>query len=153
MTTDLPYAADAEVSLSFDELEVRWHRYLSHIPSQLITNLRAGPPPPIPEGVGFGPYHCPDEVQLCVGPGEEPDPRASGGGCASAARCVRPPRSRVGRSVLSVVCVEIYREEPLRRRECLYYLALGHYKMGNFDEARRFNGALPCSPTVHCYTD
>src|SRR6266568_63416 len=35
---------------------------------------------------------------------------------------------------------EIYRTEPGRRRECLYYLALGHYKMGNFEEARRFNG-------------
>lgn len=37
--------------------------------------------------------------------------------------------------------LEIYRAEPGRRRECLYYLALGHYKMGNFDEAKRFNGA------------
>jgi hypothetical protein len=37
--------------------------------------------------------------------------------------------------------IEIYRAEPTRRRECLYYLALGHYKMGNFDEAKRFNGA------------
>jgi hypothetical protein len=36
--------------------------------------------------------------------------------------------------------VEIYRAEPARRRECLYYLALGHYKMGNFEEARKFNG-------------
>lgn len=36
---------------------------------------------------------------------------------------------------------EIYRAEPARRRECLYYLALGHYKMGNFEEARKFNGA------------
>lgn len=35
---------------------------------------------------------------------------------------------------------EIYRAEPARRRECLYYLALGHYKMGNFEEARKFNG-------------
>lgn len=35
---------------------------------------------------------------------------------------------------------DIYRAEPGRRRECLYYLALGHYKMGNYDEARRFNG-------------
>ena len=34
---------------------------------------------------------------------------------------------------------EIYRAEPTRRRECLYYLALGHYKMGNYEEARRFN--------------
>ncbi|KAI0641942.1 mitochondrial fission 1 protein [Trametes meyenii] len=38
---------------------------------------------------------------------------------------------------------EIYRAEPARRRECLYYLALGHYKMGNYEEARRFNGASP----------
>ena len=37
-------------------------------------------------------------------------------------------------------CIEIYRAEPTRRRECLYYLALGHYKMGNYEEARRFNG-------------
>ena len=34
---------------------------------------------------------------------------------------------------------EIYRSEPARRRECLYYLALGHYKMGNYEEARKFN--------------
>jgi len=37
---------------------------------------------------------------------------------------------------------EIYRAEPARRRECLYYLALGHYKMGNFEEARKFNALL-----------
>jgi mitochondrial fission 1 protein len=36
--------------------------------------------------------------------------------------------------------LELYREEPTRRRECLYYLALGYYKMGNFDDARKFNG-------------
>lgn len=36
---------------------------------------------------------------------------------------------------------DIYRSEPTRRRECLYYLALGYYKMGNYDEARRFNCA------------
>lgn len=33
----------------------------------------------------------------------------------------------------------IYREAQNRRRECVYYLALGHYKLGNFEEARRFN--------------
>ncbi|CAO1628754.1 unnamed protein product [Parajaminaea phylloscopi] len=37
---------------------------------------------------------------------------------------------------------EIYRSDPPRRRECLYYLSLGHFKMGNFDEARRFNALL-----------
>lgn len=36
---------------------------------------------------------------------------------------------------------EIYRAEPQRRRECLYYIALGHYKMGNVEEARKFNRA------------
>ena len=36
--------------------------------------------------------------------------------------------------------LELYREEPTRRRECLYYLALGYYKMGNYEEAKRFNG-------------
>ncbi|RKO96632.1 hypothetical protein CXG81DRAFT_9379 [Caulochytrium protostelioides] len=37
---------------------------------------------------------------------------------------------------------EIYRENPQRRRECLYYLALGQYKLGNYREARRFNETL-----------
>ena len=31
---------------------------------------------------------------------------------------------------------------PDRRRECLYYLALGHWKLGNFAEARRYNDLL-----------
>ncbi|KAF3355110.1 Peptidyl-prolyl cis-trans isomerase pin4 [Verticillium dahliae VDG1] len=30
----------------------------------------------------------------------------------------------------------------LRRRECLYYLALGNYKLGNYGEARRYNDLL-----------
>ncbi|CAO1619751.1 unnamed protein product [Jaminaea pallidilutea] len=37
---------------------------------------------------------------------------------------------------------EIYRSDPPRRRECLYYLSLGHFKIGNFDEAKRFNALL-----------
>lgn len=36
----------------------------------------------------------------------------------------------------------IYREAQSRRRECVYYLALGHFKLGNFEEARRFNSLL-----------
>lgn len=35
----------------------------------------------------------------------------------------------------------LYQQNPDRRRECLYYLALGHYRLGNFDEAARFNSA------------
>lgn len=37
---------------------------------------------------------------------------------------------------------EIFRVSPERRRECLYYLALGNYKLGNFGEARDCNDRL-----------
>lgn len=37
---------------------------------------------------------------------------------------------------------EIFRTTPERRRECLYYLALGNYKLGNYAEARRYNDKL-----------
>ncbi|KAK9250165.1 hypothetical protein V1507DRAFT_438350 [Lipomyces tetrasporus] len=42
----------------------------------------------------------------------------------------------------SHVSLEIFRDAPERRRECLYYLALGHYKLGNYVEARRYNDLL-----------
>lgn len=38
--------------------------------------------------------------------------------------------------------IEIYKESANRRRECLYYLALGQYKLGHYNEARRFNDVL-----------
>ena len=37
---------------------------------------------------------------------------------------------------------DIFRASPDRRRECLYYLALGNYKLGNYAEARRYNDNL-----------
>ncbi|KAK6430348.1 Mitochondrial fission 1 protein [Oleoguttula sp. CCFEE 5521] len=37
---------------------------------------------------------------------------------------------------------EIFRASPDRRRECLYYLSLGHYRLGNYAEARRYNDSL-----------
>ncbi|THY43497.1 mitochondria fission 1 protein [Aureobasidium pullulans] len=37
---------------------------------------------------------------------------------------------------------EIFRSSPDRRRECLYYLALGNYKLGSYAEARRYNELL-----------
>ncbi|KAJ5826285.1 Mitochondrial fission 1 protein [Penicillium riverlandense] len=37
---------------------------------------------------------------------------------------------------------EIFRAAPERRRECLYYLALGNFKLGNYGEARRYNDLL-----------
>jgi fission 1 protein len=42
------------------------------------------------------------------------------------------------------VCLlsEIFHSSPERRRECLYYLALGNYKLGNYADARRYNDQL-----------
>jgi fission 1 protein len=37
---------------------------------------------------------------------------------------------------------EIFRASPDRRRECLYYLALGNYKLGNYADAKRYNDSL-----------
>jgi fission 1 protein len=37
---------------------------------------------------------------------------------------------------------DIFRVAQERRRECLYYLALGSYKLGNYAEARRYNDKL-----------
>ncbi|OBZ73741.1 Mitochondria fission 1 protein [Grifola frondosa] len=97
MTTELPYAADAEVSLSYDELEVLRLQYQkelaqSHVTVQTKFNYAWG--------LVKSPIH---------------DHQVEG--------------------------VRLL-QEPGRRRECLYYLALGHYKMGNYEEARRFNTLL-----------
>jgi len=102
MPTDLPYAADAEISLSYDELDVLRQQYVielekSHITVQTKFNYAWG---------------------LVKSPQRE--------------------HQVEGVKLLQ----EIYRAEPGRRRECLYYLALGHYKMGNFDDARKFNDLL-----------
>nr|VWO94688.1 Mitochondrial fission 1 protein [Ganoderma boninense] len=102
MPTELPYAADAEEALSYDELEVLRLQYQkelsqSHVTVQTKFNYAWGlVKSPLRE-------HQVEGVRLLQ---------------------------------------EIYRAEPTRRRECLYYLALGHYKMGNYEEARRFNGAF-----------
>ena len=37
---------------------------------------------------------------------------------------------------------DIFRTTPERQRECLYYLALGNFKLGNYAEARRYNDQL-----------
>ncbi|KAN0109652.1 mitochondria fission 1 protein [Russula decolorans] len=99
---DVPYAADAEVSLQYDELQVLRTQYEkevanSHVTTQTKFNYAWGlVKSPVRE-------HQVEGVQLLA---------------------------------------DIYRSEPTRRRECLYYLALGHYKMGNFDEAKSFNSRL-----------
>jgi len=48
------------------------------------------------------------------------------------------PDQQLGVMLLS----EIFRTSPERRRECLYYLALGNYKLGNYADARRYNDLL-----------
>ncbi|KAG9077352.1 mitochondrial membrane protein [Ceratobasidium sp. UAMH 11750] len=102
MTTDLPYAADAEVSLSPDELAVLRLQYekeanQGYVSVQTKFNYAWG--------------------------------------------LVKSPRN--DHQVEGVqLLLEIYRAEPARRRECLYYLALGHYKMGNLEDARKFNALL-----------
>jgi len=37
---------------------------------------------------------------------------------------------------------DVFRTSPDRRRECLYYLAMGHYKLSNYSESRRYNDIL-----------
>ncbi|GAA5827157.1 hypothetical protein JCM11251_001146 [Rhodosporidiobolus azoricus] len=49
-------------------------------------------------------------------------------------------RVEVGEGV--ALLMDIYRTEPQRRRECLYFLAVGHYKLGNYPEAKRYNSML-----------
>jgi len=74
MSTDLPYAVDAQVSLSYDELEVR----ILLIPSSCITQhsatiTLAGPLITIPERTCPVARHRPD-LQLRTGPREKPQP-------------------------------------------------------------------------------
>lgn len=74
MTTDIPYAADAEMSLSFDELEVRLVLVRHRCPAQVrVSGLEEA----VREG-GFGrTCHRAIQVQLCLGAGEEPTTRPS----------------------------------------------------------------------------
>ena len=72
-----------------------------------------------------------------MGTRKESDEGAPSGRRASLARCASHWCSTC---VTHSCVVDIYRSEATRRRECLYYLALGHYKMSNYDEAKKFNG-------------
>lgn len=53
-------------------------------------------------------------------------------------KSARRPEQQMGVRLLT----EIFRDHVERRRECLYYLALGHYRLGNYAEARRYNEIL-----------
>ncbi|CAI2185160.1 15486_t:CDS:2 [Funneliformis geosporum] len=50
----------------------------------------------------------------------------------------RASDQQLGVSLLS----EIFNDIPERRRECLYYLALGCFKLGKYTEARDYNDRL-----------
>jgi len=137
-TVDVPYAADAEVSLTFDELQVRLHDLLSFRALSNPPSVNIGIASTVPKGGRAVPRHNPDKIQLRVGSRKEPRPRTPSRG-RTASRRLRSCRFPAFLHRLTPVPVDIYRSEPTRRRECLYYLALGHYKMGNFDEAKSFN--------------
>ncbi|KAK9324258.1 hypothetical protein V1517DRAFT_318176 [Lipomyces orientalis] len=101
MSSDsLPYAADAEISLKREELDVLRNQYVKEEPFVSIQTKF---------NYAWGLIKSPrrDEQQLGVR-----------------------------------LLTEIFRDAPERRRECLYYLALGNYKLGNYVEARRYNDLL-----------
>ncbi|KDN49580.1 mitochondria fission 1 protein [Tilletiaria anomala UBC 951] len=98
----LPYAADAETSLSPSELSVLRMQYHSELSSG----------------------HATTQTKFNYAWG--------------LVKSTRRDEMAAGVDLLT----DIYRSDPPRRRECLYYLALGHYKMGNFEEAKRFNAIL-----------
>jgi len=102
MPTELPYAADAELSLSYDELEVLRKQYQKEVAQNHVT---------IQTKFNFS-------WGLVKSPKREDQVE--------------------GIKLLQ----DIYRAEPTRRRECLYYIALGYYKSGEFEEARKFNALL-----------
>lgn len=70
MPTELPYAADAQMSLSYDELEVKGFP-LRVLEFSFLTFLLLGTARTIPEGTCTGPCYHSDQVQLCLGPCEE----------------------------------------------------------------------------------
>lgn len=136
MSTELPYAADAEVSLNYDELEVR-PLSLIFAMNMILTNLvqvlraqhekeqaQAHVTVQTKFNYAWGLVKSPMREHQVEGV------RLLQGAYFRSRNCPLPQKNST----------EIYRAEPTRRRECLYYLALGHYKMGNFDEAKRFNG-------------
>ncbi|KAK7207065.1 mitochondria fission 1 protein [Myxozyma melibiosi] len=100
MPSDLPYAADAEVSLSRDELNVLRTQYVKEEPFVTIQT----------------------KFNYAWG----------------LVKSNRREEQALGVRLLT----EIFRDAPERRRECLYYLALGNFKLGNHVEAKRYNDLL-----------
>ncbi|KAJ3183754.1 mitochondrial membrane protein [Geranomyces variabilis] len=96
----LPYAHEAEVSLSPEELQVLRDSYLQE--------------------------------------GEKPRPQTKFNYAWALVRSHSRSDQEEGIKLLH----DIYRDLPSRRRECLYYIALGEYKLGNYRNARKYNETL-----------
>ncbi|PIA19629.1 mitochondrial fission 1 protein [Coemansia reversa NRRL 1564] len=90
----LPYAADAEQSLSADELLVLQRQYERELPQARIQT----------------------KFNYAWGLIKSPNKR----------------EQRLGVSLMH----DIYNEKAERKRECLYYLGIGYYKMGEYGNAR-----------------
>ena len=134
---DLPYAADAELSLTYDELEVlrlQYHKEeaAGHITVQTKFNYAWG--------LVKSPKSVHQELGVKILQGETSMPSLS----------IGPPS--LGRAALEKKMltqeIDIYRSEANRRRECLYYIALGYYKMGDYTNAQKFNGEGRISDTL-----
>lgn len=138
--TASPVAVDAESPLNPAELQVlraqyekegelvgvqtkfnyAWVSQTTHPNPSDVLRLHRSPPSPSPVGKG----HDPRLTLL---------PSAQG-----LVKSNRRDDQQLGVMLLS----EIFRTSPERRRECLFYLALGNFKLGNYAEARRYNDLL-----------
>lgn len=124
--TEVPYAVDAETSLTYDELQVLETQYIKeqaqgHITTQTKFNYAWG---------------------LVKSPQREHQQRS-----VKILQGLLMQYSE-GEKPAYIKRKDIYRSEPTRRRECLYYLALGYYKLGDYENARKFNSQIPyaCVP-------
>jgi len=135
MATELPYAADAEVSLSYDELEVcillcfpaAIHFVSRCLDASTRRNYLNRTSPSRPNSTMHGVLW---KVQCAT-------TKSKVFGCF---KVIFSASLSLCKLTTHRLPQEIFRAEPSRRRECLFYLALGHYKMTNYEEAKRFNG-------------
>lgn len=71
MPTNLPYAADAEMALTFDELEVCTVLALTLLLAEVACQ-NIDPATTIFKRGRTRSHNCPNKVQLCLGPREKP---------------------------------------------------------------------------------
>ncbi|KAJ9107674.1 hypothetical protein QFC21_001134 [Naganishia friedmannii] len=146
MPTDLPYAADAEESLAFDELEVLRNQYekeqvQKHVTTQtkfnygmcagLTKNVLIAKESPLIES------SLPRSLSMYD--------RQLGEWSSRQRENYRWRVSsffKVPSLIIRLCPPEIYASVQDYRRECSYYIALGYYKLGNYGHARRFNDLL-----------